>query len=813
MTENRHKIFNIILILLPIIDVLTSITTRFTNVSLTVGTIIKGLMLLYFAIYILFLTNSKIKKLARIFLLSNFIFVILYFLFKSDLLSKQFLLTELVYLFKILFFPILFAGLLCYYGDSGFKKDTINKILLINIILYILLLGLPLVTNTAFNTYLNGNKGYVGWYYSGNEISAIVVLLFPFLYTLIKEKKILFLILALIGIVVISMIGTKVAMFGMYIVGILIVLTILFMREKKDLKKLIIPFVTFIMIVGIMSNSYALHNMNNMIDNEDNIIIEEIIDLENAEPFLNKNLVVLLKLLSGRNIYILNTNKIFLEHFNVSTLFFGLGFSNTEMIDDAKITKLIEIDLLDTFYHTGIFGIAIVLLPFLFVLYLVVENLLKKRVKFNANIFFYGMMILFAGGISCVSGHVLLDPAVSIYIALYMILLLNELNLFSKKEIIKNNVQILSLHLGYGGAERASVDLANILSEKYDVELVSLYKTQDVCPFCINDKVKVNYLTDTKPNRDEFKNALKSFNIVSIFREGIKAIKILYLKHYLIRTLVQESDAEYIVSSRIYFTSILNKYGRTESKKIAIEHNYNLNEKFVEKLKRCSSNIDALVCVSKRCKEIYEEILHNVKVLYIPNIVSDEYDVTSKLNTKNLIYVGRLEEEKGTRDLVELMRLIKDKDSDVHLDIIGDGTLKDEMSSKIKEYDLNNNVMMHGFKDANYISKYYKNASLFVLVSHTESFGIVLIEAMKCGIPAIAFSEATGATYIIEDKKNGFLIKNRDLNRMAEKILAYMKYDSSKKEKMQKRALATASKYTSDNVKKMWFKLFDSLKN
>ncbi len=84
-------------------------------------------------------------------------------------------------------------------------------------------------------------------------------------------------------------------------------------------------------------------------------------------------------------------------------------------------------------------------------------------------------------------------------------------------------ITILSLHLGFGGIERSVVSLANILCKKYMVEIVSVYKLYDKPSFDIDDRVDVKYLINGGPNKNEFKNALKSHHVFKIFKEGIKS--------------------------------------------------------------------------------------------------------------------------------------------------------------------------------------------------------------------------------------------------------------------------------------------------
>jgi glycosyltransferase involved in cell wall biosynthesis len=105
------------------------------------------------------------------------------------------------------------------------------------------------------------------------------------------------------------------------------------------------------------------------------------------------------------------------------------------------------------------------------------------------------------------------------------------------------------------------------------------------------------------------------------------------------------------------------------------------------------------------------------------------------------------------------------------------------------------------------IVKTYKVSSLYVMCSYRESFGLSPLEANSCGIPAICFDSATGVLDIIEDGKNGFIIKNRDINKMANKIIEYI--NMKDKSKMQKYSLEVAKRFSYDNISYLWFNLLD----
>ena len=82
-------------------------------------------------------------------------------------------------------------------------------------------------------------------------------------------------------------------------------------------------------------------------------------------------------------------------------------------------------------------------------------------------------------------------------------------------------VSILSLHLGYGGIEKSVVSLANLLCERYKVEIAVSYNLYGKSIFDLDKRIKVNYLNDANiiPNHEALRNAFKSYNLISIIME------------------------------------------------------------------------------------------------------------------------------------------------------------------------------------------------------------------------------------------------------------------------------------------------------
>ena len=366
-------------------------------------------------------------------------------------------------------------------------------------------------------------------------------------------------------------------------------------------------------------------------------------------------------------------------------------------------------------------------------------------------------------------------------------------------------VTILALHLGYGGIERAITDLANSLVENYSVEIVSTYKVYDKPVNRLDRRIKVKYLTELKPNKKEFKSALKKFRLISAFKEGIKSVKILKLKKELMIEFIKQCDSDVIISTRDIHNEWLGEYAHEGVLKIGWEHNHHHgNEKYAKKIIESCKNLDYFVLVSKDLASYYKERV-NPKCVYIPNLVS-KADVTSDLKSPNLVSVGRLSKEKGFVDLIDVFALVHMMYPEWKLNLIGDGEEKDKIISKIHKYGLEDSVIMHGFLDKDKVGKILSESSIYLMTSFTESFGIVLLEAFSYGVPCVAFDSAEGANEIISNNWDGYLIKDRDIDEMAKRV-CHLIGNYSRRFIMGQNAIKKANKYSLEEVREKWIKI------
>jgi len=374
-------------------------------------------------------------------------------------------------------------------------------------------------------------------------------------------------------------------------------------------------------------------------------------------------------------------------------------------------------------------------------------------------------------------------------------------------------ITFLMLHFGFGGVESAIANQANMLCDKFNVEIVSLYKLNYESPYTLDKNIKVIYLSDLRPNREEFINFLRKKNLFNAFKEGLKALKILYLKENLMKKFIKKCNSDIIVSTRLNFNKKLGKYAKKNVIKIAQEHVYHKNnQKYINSLIKSVKKIDYLMPVSKELTKFYKDrVTSKTKCKYIRHALDFKINAYEFNCTNTLVAVARLSKEKGFSDLIDVISIVKRDIPNIKLNLIGDGNEKENLKNKIKECNLTDNIKMHGFKNRKEINKILKKCSIYCMTSFEESFGLSVIESMAFGIPCVAFDDAKGVLEII-NKNNGVIVKNRDKKKMAEVICSLLN-DENKLKKFSKGAYEKSLEFSYENVQKDWIKFYSEVQN
>jgi len=320
--------------------------------------------------------------------------------------------------------------------------------------------------------------------------------------------------------------------------------------------------------------------------------------------------------------------------------------------------------------------------------------------------------------------------------------------------------------------------------EKGGVEkiLVNLSK------YLIKKKINVNLVT-IKNNNNNFLKENKYFKI-----NNARVKKSLILNRYttsfaclmpLIRIIKTKNNSDTVIhsmQSNVLAIIIAKIYGFkvvVRNSEDPISSTKYADEKFFSKIIFVLKFIfyhfaDGIVTNSKGSENSLKKFLIRksiVKYIYNPYLTEKKI-VSSKKNNyqkKDIILsVGRLTKQKNFKDLIMAFKIFQSKNVNYKLNIIGDGSEKQNLKNIIKNHKLKGKVILSGWKKN--IHNEYKEAKLFILPSIYEGLGNVLIDAVNYSIPCIATNCKSGPSEILDHGKGGYIVPINDYNSLAQKM-------------------------------------------
>ena len=211
--------------------------------------------------------------------------------------------------------------------------------------------------------------------------------------------------------------------------------------------------------------------------------------------------------------------------------------------------------------------------------------------------------------------------------------------------------------------------------------------------------------------------------------------------------------------------------------------------------KKALKNKIVVVALTKGDAAEWKKLTQNV--LVIPNVVNiNDKGRVLRRTTKSIIYVGRDTMQKDLDSLMLIWKYVFLKHPDWQLHIYG------------KTHRTASGVVVHEPKPLMYDA--YTNASILLLTSVYEPFGLVLPEAMSYGIPVVAFDCPYGPAEIINDGVDGYVVKNHDLMKFVDRVCELVE-DEKLRMQMGNAGLQSSQKYRADIIMPQWIKLFEKI--
>lgn len=314
--------------------------------------------------------------------------------------------------------------------------------------------------------------------------------------------------------------------------------------------------------------------------------------------------------------------------------------------------------------------------------------------------------------------------------------------------------------LGGGGAERTCVIIANsLVNFGHRVDLVVLNLDNSKYLNDLNSKVRLVNL--------KRKHARTSFWPLYNYLKASKAKKLLVFNHEI---------AVILVLIRIIFKLKVKIYARIISTLSQLEKNATgLWHGYLKNIivKYYYRKIDYFIAQSEGMKldAIENYSINPNKIFTINNpVVTEHRQAYLKAGPpkKQLLFIGRLEKEKGLKYLFQAFARITKNYPSIKLIIAGEGSQKSELTGYAKDLNISSNICFIGFQRDVY--PLYRESIATVMTSLYEGFPNVLVESIACGTPVVSFDCLSGPREIIIDGLNGFLVRYLDVDHLEEMI-------------------------------------------
>lgn len=298
-----------------------------------------------------------------------------------------------------------------------------------------------------------------------------------------------------------------------------------------------------------------------------------------------------------------------------------------------------------------------------------------------------------------------------------------------------------------GGIERVVSTLANELCVDYHVTI--LVKDEPTSFYFLNERIGMQTI-----------NACLKLDMMSRFKRACSLFYSLFISTFKLRAYFSKYSYDYIyVTTPLSFIECLFTF-KVSNKIIASEHgareNYNRVYKLIKNIYKL-----AKVYVLPTTDDYTYYLSKGFPVVYIPHLRPSLPYIKTDVRQKRVINIGRFTADKRQLLLIRIWsKIIIDSPElkNWELLLVGQGELKDEIEKLINSLSMSDSIKI--LSPQKNVQELYSQASIFALTSSSEGFGMVLLEALSFGLPVISFDCPAGPKDIIENGRDGYLIKD-----------------------------------------------------
>lgn len=375
---------------------------------------------------------------------------------------------------------------------------------------------------------------------------------------------------------------------------------------------------------------------------------------------------------------------------------------------------------------------------------------------------------------------------------------------------------VFLLHNAYaiGGTVRTTLNLASALADHHDVEIASTARHRDAPRFTVDPRVALVPLVDIRPDSPDLRDPAQMQPATDFPAADKRHHQYSRLTDRRVRAYLAACGADVVIGTRPGINVYVSRFAPRRALRIAQEHlRHDAHTKQLRKvLAHHYRTVDAIVTTTEADAEVYRARMNlpGVRVMAVPNIVPETGVTPSDGTAPVIVAAGRLTRGKRFDLLLEAFTTVAAKEPDWQLRIYGGGKQMDRLESLIHDLGLTGRAHLMGPHTP--IEAEFARASIVVSASDAESFGMTLVEAMRCGVPVVSTDCPLGPAEIITDGTDGRLVPVNDPHALADALLDLIT-DPPLRRAMSQAALHSAHRYDPAPILARYETLFRDLNN
>lgn len=374
---------------------------------------------------------------------------------------------------------------------------------------------------------------------------------------------------------------------------------------------------------------------------------------------------------------------------------------------------------------------------------------------------------------------------------------------------------VFLLHNAYaiGGTVRTTLNLAAALAGRHDVEIVSMRRHRDEPRFTVDPRITMVPLVDERDGSQDLTDPSYAQPAVDFPASDKRYEQYTRLTDLRARDYLAGCDADVVIGTRPGINVYVARFAPRRALRIAQEHlrHDSHSKRLRGVLARAYRSLDAVVTTTEADAEVYRQRmpLPGVRVAAVPNMVPAPQGLTRDGTTNVITAAGRLVRGKRFDLLIEAFSAVASKEPDWQLRIFGGGPEREHLQHLIDGLGLAGHARLMGPRTP--IEAEFARSAMVVSASDAESFGMTLVEAMRCGVPVISTDCPLGPAEIITEGVDGRLTPVGDARSLAEAMLDLIT-DDPLRQAMGEAALRSSHRYDADPIVDRYEALFTELR-